>query len=105
MGNKKFIFSTTHFNRNFLNGLLYSKLHNTDGYTIYNNVHQYHNYYTDEESKLTIFNSFMVLKCNTYNSAFFKELVKIPNLFVIDFDKEDYFWLSSLKSLRLAQEA
>lgn len=75
-----------------------------DGYSIYNNIHQYTNYYTDEVSKLTIYNSYMVLKSNVNNSSFFKELINIPNLFIIDFDAEDYFWLSSLKNLRVVNE-
>lgn len=92
---------TEGFNKSALNNLLYNRMKNHDGYTLYKNIHHFNNFYTDEVSKLTIYNSFMILKSNTPNSSFFTELSKIPNLFVIDFDGEDYFWLSNLKNLRL----
>ena len=91
---------TESINKVVLNELLYNRMKSQDGYSIYNNIHQFNNYYTDEVSKLIIFNSYMVLKSNINTSTFFTELSKIPNLFVIDFDKEDYFWLSSIKNLR-----
>jgi hypothetical protein len=92
---------TEAFNKIVLNDLLYKTMVKLDGYTVYNNIHHYNNFYTDEVSKLTIYNSYMVLKSNINNSSFFTELSKIPNLFVIDFDRQDYFWLSTLKNLRL----
>lgn len=95
---------TERFNSKIINNTLYNKMNKLDGYSIYNNIHQYTNYYTDEVSKLTIYNSYMVLKSNVNNSSFFKELINIPNLFIIDFDAEDYFWLSSLKNLRVVNE-
>lgn len=95
---------TESFNPKIVNYTLYNKMNKLDGYSIYNNIHQYANYYTDEVSKLTIYNSYMVLKSNINNSSFFKELINIPNLFIIDFDAEDYFWLSSLKNLRVVNE-
>ncbi len=95
---------TESFNPEIVNYTLYNKMNKLDGYSIYNNIHQYTNYYTDEVSKLTIYNSYMVLKSNVNNSSFFKELINIPNLFIIDFDAEDYFWLSSLKNLRVVNE-
>ncbi len=91
---------TESINRKSLNSLIYNRMNNLDGYSIYNNTHQFNNYYTDEASKLIIFNSFMILKSNIPNSTFLAELAKIPNLFIIDFDREDYFYLSSLKNLR-----
>ena len=91
---------TDGYNKKVLNELLAKRMHNLDGYTVYNNIHQFNNYYTDEVSKLTVFNSYMILKSNIPNSSFLTILSKIPYLFVIDFDKEDYFWLSNLKNLR-----
>lgn len=88
-------------NSKLLSQSIYNKMNSFDGYSVYNNIHQYSNYYTDEVSKLTIYNTYMVLKSNISNSSFLKELSSIPNLFVVDFDCEDYFWLSSLKNLRL----
>ena len=91
---------TDSFNRIVLNKLLFNRLNSLDGYSIYKNIHTYNNYYTDEVSKLKIYNSFMILKSNINNSTFFSELSKIPNLFIIDFEQEDYFWLSDIKHLR-----
>lgn len=95
---------TESFNKKLLNNSLYNKMNVLDGYSIYNNIHQYSNYYTDEVSKLSVYNSYMVLKSNKNNSSFFKELSKIPYLFIIDFEHEDYFWLSNLKQLTLVNE-
>ena len=71
-----------------------------DGYSIYKNIHSFNNYYTDETSKLIVFNSYMILKSNINNSSFFSILSNIPNLFVIDFISSDYFWLAKMKHLR-----
>ena len=97
--NEYFSFTET-INKKFLCDLIYSHMKGLDGYSIYNNIHQFNNYYTDEVSKLIVFNSFMILKSNSNNPTFFTELNKIPNLFIIDFEKEDYFFLSSIKNLR-----
>ena len=45
---------TDSINKNTLNNLIYSRLKNIDGYSVYQNIHKYNNYYTDEESKLII---------------------------------------------------
>ncbi len=91
---------TDSINKNVLSNLVYNRMKEYDGYSIYNNIHSFNNYYTDEVSKLIIFNSFMILKSNIPNSTFFTELAKIPNIFVIDFESEDYFFLSNIKNLR-----
>ena len=91
---------TDSINKNTLNNLIYSKLKNIDGYSVYQNIHRYNNYYTDEESKLIILNSYMIIKSNINNSSFFKEIMNIPNLFVIDFEKEDYFFLNNIKNIK-----
>lgn len=84
-----------------LNGVLYQGLKDADGYMIYRHTHMYNNYYSDEVSKLTIYRSFIILKSNKPNSTFFTLLTKIPNLFVIDFENKDYFWLQAMDNLRL----
>ena len=91
---------TESINKNILSKLIYNHMKNNDGYSIYQNIHSFNNYYTDEYSKLFIFNSYMILKSNIPNSTFLSELKSIPNLFIIDFDKEDYFFLSHLKNFR-----
>jgi hypothetical protein len=65
----------------------------------------FNNYYTDEVSKLIIKNSYLILKSNKENSTFFTILSEIPNLFVIDFENKDYFWLSKISNLRLVYQS
>ena len=96
----EFFSITEGINKKTLSDLIYSHMKDLDGYSLYKNIHQFNNYYTDEVSKLIIFNSFMILKTNSTNPTFFKELSKISNLFLIDFEKEDYFFLSNIKNLR-----
>ena len=84
-----------------INKYLLGKMKRYDGYSIYRNTHMYNDYYSDEVSKLIIFNSYFILKSNKPNSTFFTALYNIPNLFVIDFENKDYFWLSGMNYLRL----
>ena len=41
---------------------------------------------------------------NKVNSIFLTVLAHIPNIFIIDFDNRDYFWLSNFNNLRLVYE-
>ncbi len=82
-----------------INDFLIKKMKQYDGYSLYRNTHMYNNYYSDEVSKLIVHNSYFILKSNKSNSTFFSVLYGIPNLFVIDFENKDYFWLRSADSL------
>ena len=77
-----------------LNLNLFNRYKNSDYYTKFNNNHLINNYYTDESSKLTINKTFLKLKSTKNNPSFLKELKNVPNLFVVDFNSKDYFWLS-----------
>jgi len=77
-----------------MNLSIFNILRNSDYYTKFNNNHIINNYYTDENSKLTIHKTYLKLKSSNNNPTFFKTLQVIPNLFVIDFSSKDYFWLS-----------
>ena len=81
-----------------------AKLSNQDGYSVYGNTHMYNNYYTDEVSKLIVKSSFMISKSNKINSTFLSILNRLPNIFIIDFENRDYFWLSNFSNLRLVYE-
>jgi hypothetical protein len=102
---KEFFSFTELWNKKNINFYLYQKLNKFDGYTIYSNTHMFNNYYTDEVSKLIIKNSYLILKSNKENSTFFTILSEIPNLFVIDFENKDYFWLSKISNLRLVYQS
>lgn len=77
-----------------LNLSIFNELKNSDYYIKFNNNHLINNYYTTENSKLTINKTYLKLKSTLNNPTFFKTLRIIPNLFVIDFSSKDYFWLS-----------
>ena len=76
-----------------INNYLKERMNELDGYSIYRNTHLYNNYYSDEVSKLIVYNSYFILKSNKQSSTFLEVLNNIPNLFVIDFEQKDYFWL------------
>ena len=82
---------------------LYQDMSLLDGYMLNGKVHIYNNYYSDEKSRLMISKTFIVLRTNVPNSTFFTFLTKIPNLFVIDFEYQDYFWLKQIGNLRLVK--
>lgn len=84
------------YNKIELNKYIYGKMSNLDGYNLFNSVHTFNSYYTNEASKLIVNNSYMILKTNTITPYFLDYLEDIPNLFLIDFEKGDYFYLSNL---------
>lgn len=84
------------YNKRELNKYIYGKMSNLDGYNLFNSVHTFNSYYTNEASKLIVNNSYMILKTNTITPYFLDYLEDIPNLFLIDFEKGDYFYLSNL---------
>ena len=81
------------FNKYQINKMLYDSLKKLDGYTLYRNKHKYINYFTKEESELVVKYNYMLLISNKENNRFIKELRKINNLFICDFDMSDYYWL------------
>ena len=81
------------FNKYQINKMLYDSLKKLDGYTLYRNKHKYINYFTKEESELVVKYNYMLLISNKENNRFIKELIKINNLFICDFDMSDYYWL------------
>lgn len=77
-----------------LNLSVFNELKDSDYYIKFNNNHLINNYFTTENSKLTVNRTYLKLKSSINNPTFFKILSSIPNLFVIDFNHKDYFWLS-----------
>lgn len=65
-------------------------------YTKYDNIHKLIS--EKEYSNLIIKNTFMKIKSSNNISSFLKDLVDInDNLFVVDFNNNDYFYLEDLK--------
>ena len=87
------------YNKWELNKYIYGKMSKLDGYNLFNSVHTFNSYYTNEASKLIVNNSYMILKTNTITPYFLDYLEDIPNLFLIDFEKGDYFYLSNLVNI------
>ena len=87
------------YNKRELNKYIYGKMSKLDGYNLFNSVQTFNSYYTNEASKLIVNNSYMILKTNTITPYFLDYLEDIPNLFLIDFEKGDYFYLSNLVNI------
>ena len=87
------------YNKRELNKYIYGKMSELDGYNLFNSVHTFNSYYTNEASKLIVNNSYMILKTNSITPYFLDYLEDIPNLFLIDFEKGDYFYLSNLVNI------
>ena len=87
------------YNKRELNKYIYGKMSKLDGYNLFNSVHTFNSFYTNEASKLIVNNSYMILKTNTITPYFLDYLEDIPNLFLIDFEKGDYFYLSNLVNI------
>ena len=77
-----------------MNLSLFKDMRDSDYYIKYNNNHIINNYYTEESSKLIVYKTYLKLKSSGNSSTFFRALKQYPNLFVVDFNSKDYFWLS-----------
>lgn len=77
-----------------INKMIYNNLKKLDGYTLFKNRHKYINYFTKEESELVVKYNYMLLISNKENNLFLKEIKKITDLFICDFDVADYYFVS-----------
>jgi len=68
-------------------------------YMKYKNVHSMHDVYRKENTKLSLYKTYLKLETNVVKPRFFVELQKNSNFFVCDFEEKDYFWLDSLELL------
>ena len=73
---------------------LYIKMHQDIPYTKQKDIHEIHNLYKDEISKLRINNFYMKLELKQDYSTFYNYLKKIEkNLFICNFKITDFFFL------------
>lgn len=84
------------FDKNELNDAIYDKCKDSDHYTKFNNTHMINNFYSDEQSKLIVNSTYIILKSSINSPSFFKILECIKDIFICDFDNKDYFWLQSI---------
>lgn len=71
----------------------------SENYICYNYTHNINDYYFNENTKLIINNSHIKIETNKNVPSFFRELKYFDNLFVIDFDNNDYFILNEAISV------
>ena len=67
-------------------------------YNIFKDTHLINDFINNESTKLFVHNSHLMIKSNSLYPEFFKTLMKLPNLFVCDFDNMDYFYLRTLNN-------
>lgn len=84
------------FNQERINDYLFYLYKNDDHYTKYNNNHMINNFYTDEQSKLIVNKTFLLLKTTKVKPTFFENLKVDNGIFVCDFVNKDYFWLEQM---------
>lgn len=86
---------TDNFNKLFMNNFL-NLNHDIDAYyTSKANTHLISNY--QEYSKLMVSNYCLKLKTNINYPTFFNSLLKFSNqIFICDFENQDYFWLEAI---------
>ncbi len=65
-------------------------------YTMYRSIHQIHDFYKNEDSKLEVHNHYLLLKSSIVKPLFLEDLQSLPDLFLCDFENIDYFWLEKL---------
>jgi len=85
------------FNKEILNNNIFNYYKDKYNYTKVNNAHYINDYYTNENTKLTIYNNFLLIETNKPNPLFFELFKKSNNIFVVDFNNRDYFWLNDYK--------
>lgn len=84
------------FNKNRVNIDIFKEYRDNDFYTKYDNTHMINNFYNDEQTKLIVNSSFMLLRTSILKPTFFNILSNDKNIFVCDFENKDYFWLESV---------
>ncbi len=80
---------------------IFKKFKDNYFYTKYKNVHNMHDVYRKENTRLTLYKTFMKLETNVIKPRFLEELIHYPNLFLCDFEEKDYFWLDSLSMVEM----
>ena len=84
------------FDKKRINNDLFQKHQNNQQYTKFKSNHVFNNYYTDEQSQLTVNTAHLIIKSTSNIPIFLKDLNPSTNLFVCDFHNKDYFWLEQL---------
>lgn len=76
---------------------LFKKYKENYFYMKYRNMHSMHDVYRKENTKLTLYKTYIKLETDVIKPRFLEELKKNHSFFVCDFESVDYFWLDSLE--------
>lgn len=76
---------------------LFKKYKENYFYTKYSNVHQIHDVYRSENTKLTLCKTYLGMESTVLRPTFLKDLEEYQNLFFCDFENKDYFWLEKIR--------
>ncbi len=75
---------------------LFEKYKENDHYTKFRSTHMINNFYSDEQTKLIVNSSFILLRSTKSTPTFLKKLSEFENMFACDFENKDYFWLDKI---------
>ena len=70
----------------------------SDHYTKFKDTHMINNFYSDEQTKMIVNNSYILLRSTKSAPSFLDNLKNIKNGFACDFENKDYFWLETIAS-------
>lgn len=93
LGKKLFDKLTTNIDKENLNRLIKNIHKNNINYINFNYTHVINDFFTNENTKMTINNIFIKIKSSTSFPVFFKDIKNYKNIFVCDFINLDYFYL------------
>lgn len=96
LGMDLFHYLITPFNPKELDVHIFKNYKNNYFYTKFKNVHRMNNIYKEEETKLVVNKTYLLIRSTIERPSFLKILAKEKNLFLCDFENKDYFWLDSL---------
>jgi len=86
--------------KELLDRFIFLKLHQSMPYSKRGSTHYMNNLYKDEISRLIVKKSYIKLEAEQPTSSFFKTLENYyKNYFVCDFENQNYFFLSDIKTL------
>ena len=84
------------FDKSNLSNNIFECYKDCDYYTKYHDTHMYNNFFNNEQTKLIVNKSFMLIRSTFSIPTFFKNLSNYKNIFVCDFQNKDYFWLEKV---------
>ena len=87
------------FDKSNINSTIYKSYKKNKNYNKNLNKHILNN--DKENTKLTIYNTYIKIKTNKSVPEFIKTIDKEDNLFICDFKNKDYFWLNKVKIKKL----